>query len=208
MNLPLLIEPAQLQEALDTVLVVDLSQSALYQQAHIPGALHIDAAGLFCGSAPVPNKLADEQQLSAFFSALGLSEDRHLLVYDDKKGQLAGRMIWTLHMIGHQRCSFLNGHLQAWLQEGLPIENTLRGPEPCDYRATIEGPYRADIPYLLEHLDDPEVTIWDTRTEAEYQGVKRPPIGPWGAYSRCPPLRMEQSPGSRWAATPGRTYPR
>jgi thiosulfate/3-mercaptopyruvate sulfurtransferase len=172
--LPLVIDAAQLASHLDdpSLLILDLSQAEIYQQGHIPHALHVDPALLLCGTAPVPNKLPSADQLSALFSGLGLTPERQVVVYDDQMGALAGRMIWTLHCVGHRRASFLNGQLPAWIQAGQPQESTENSATPSHFRAEIDPSLIADAEYILAHLGDAGLRIWDARTEAEYRGER------------------------------------
>ncbi|MDQ8036910.1 MAG: rhodanese-like domain-containing protein, partial [Pedobacter sp.] len=85
MTLPLLLEPSQLsqlsqeqaQAGAADLLIVDLGKESVYQQAHVPGAVHFNVKQLVSGLQPAPGKLASVEQLSAALSALGLTPDTH-----------------------------------------------------------------------------------------------------------------------------------
>jgi thiosulfate/3-mercaptopyruvate sulfurtransferase len=172
--LPLVIDASQLAPQLDdpSLLILDLSRPETYLQGHVPHAVHVDPALLLCGTAPVPNKLPSSEQLSALFSSLGLSAERHVVVYDDQMGALAGRMVWTLHCVGHQRVSFLNGHLRAWAEAGQTLERSANHPGASTFEAQIDRSLVADVEHIRSHLADTDLRIWDARTEAEYRGEK------------------------------------
>jgi thiosulfate/3-mercaptopyruvate sulfurtransferase len=87
-------------------------------------------------------------------------------------GALAGRMIWTLHCVGHTRASFLNGHLNAWTQSGQALEQTPNFATPSHFEATIDSSLVADVQTILAQLGDADLRIWDARTAAEYRGEK------------------------------------
>ncbi|KEA64841.1 Thiosulfate sulfurtransferase, rhodanese [Marinobacterium lacunae] len=173
-TLPLIIEPQQLADHLDDaqLLILDLSSTENYANAHIPGAIHVDPQQLLRGKGPVPNKLPTAGQLSALLSGIGLSPERHVVVYDDQKGPWAGRMIWTLAIAGHHNASFLNGQLPAWLEAGLPTEQCANAPTPTQYNVEPDTGLVVDIPWLLNHLNTPTVKIWDARSLEEYRGEK------------------------------------
>ncbi|GGC11473.1 sulfurtransferase [Marinobacterium zhoushanense] len=173
-TLPLVIEPQQLAERLDepTLLIIDLSSAENYASSHIPGAIHVDPKQLLRGEGPIPNKLPTVEQLNRLFSSIGLTPERQVVVYDDQKGPWAGRMIWTLAVAGHDNASFLNGQLPAWLAAGLPTESCNNTPVPSHFTAQINDELVVDIPWLLKHLDDSEVRIWDARGADEYRGEK------------------------------------
>lgn len=174
MNLPLVIEPELLAEQLQqgNVLLLDLSSAENYHRGHIPGAIHVDAKRLLRGEGPVPNKLPTAAQLSALFSELGLTPDTQVVVYDDQMGPWAGRMIWTLHCVGHQRASFLNGQLAAWSAAGLPLEQQANQPVPSQFQAHLQPELIADADWLHSHLHAPDLQIWDARGADEYAGIK------------------------------------
>ncbi|MCV6588370.1 MAG: rhodanese-like domain-containing protein [Marinobacterium sp.] len=174
MTLPLVIEPAQLAQMHNNsdLLILDLSSQENYLAGHIPGAIHMESARLLCGQPPIANRLPTTQQLNALFSELGLTDSRHVVVYDDQNGALAGRMIWTLHCCGYQRCSFLNGLLLAWIQDGWPLETTINTPQPAEVVVQLNPELLADIPWLLSQLDNDDCCIWDARSKQEYDGDK------------------------------------
>lgn len=174
-NLPLLLEPEVLAGRLGetNLMVIDLSKEQVYQQAHVPGAIHLDFKALQAGEPPAPGLLPDREFLEALFSSLGLTPDTHVVACDDEGGGWAGRLLWVLECIGHRHYSYLNGGIHAWLAEGLPTEARANEPTPGSYSIDA-GPCDAqvDLDYVLQHLDDDNVVIWDARSEEEYSGVR------------------------------------
>ncbi len=174
MPLPLVIEPSQLAAELDNpaLLILDLSSEDNYQLGHVPGAIRLDPARLLCGQQPIPNKLPNSSQLSELFSELGLSKGRQVVVYDDQNGALAGRMIWTLHCVGHTDCSFLNGLLNSWKAASLPLETINNTAQSGTFEAHINPALLADIAFINSQQNNPDSCIWDARSKAEYDGEK------------------------------------
>ncbi len=174
MSLPLVIDASELATALDNpnLLIIDLSDRETYLQGHIPGAVYVDTARLMLGSGPVPNKLPTAAQLSQLFSGLGISNDTDVVVYDNQKGPWAGRMIWTLNLVGHERCSYLDGQLKAWTDAGYALETTENLPTAAPFSASIDERYLADIPFLTQKIDLQQQVIWDARSPEEYSGEK------------------------------------
>jgi thiosulfate/3-mercaptopyruvate sulfurtransferase len=172
MTLPLLLEPSELQAHLGDagLLVVDLGKESIYQQAHVPGAVLFNVKQLVEGQQPAPGKLAPLAQLSAALSALGLTPDTHVVVYDDEGGAAAGRFIWTLDVIGHRHYSYLNGGIHAWLAAGLPAESRPNAPQASVYTAALTDNASVDIDYVLAHHRDADHVIWDARSPEEYNG--------------------------------------
>ena len=170
-----LIEPAQLAEQLQApdLMTLDVSRSATYQQLHIPGAIHIDPSELVSGTPPASGKLPSELQLNNLFSRIGYHKDKRIVVYDDEGGGWAGRLIWTLDLLGHKRLGYLNGGLHAWAAEQRPLQREAVQPDRTDACLSILRPeVRASAEDILEQLEQ-NIAIWDARSPAEYNGQKQ-----------------------------------
>lgn len=174
--LPLIVEPEHLAEHLDApdLLIIDVSMSAeRYQQGHVPGAVFLERRRLMRGEGDVPTDVPGVDALSALFSSLGLTRDTHVVAYDDEGGGWAGRLLWTLELIGHRRYSYLNGGIHAWRGDSLPLSTEPHASVPSDYRAAILNPETAiDRVELQERLCDPGFALWDARSQAEFDGQK------------------------------------
>jgi len=53
--------------------------------------------------------------------AAGVSQDRAVVVYDDRDATAAARAWWLLRYFGHEHVRVLDGGYQAWLAVGLPV---------------------------------------------------------------------------------------
>ena len=174
--LPLLIEPNVFVEYLHhpKILIIDLSQSQTFARAHVPGAFHLPYTRLIQGQPPAAGLLPELAQLETLLNDLGLSEDKHVVVYDDEGGGWAGRLIWTLDMLGHQHYSYLNGGIHAWLAEDLIVSKEITEPTPLETKRhfTLHPEFQVDAKWIIEHLNDREMVIWDARSHAEYLGTR------------------------------------
>jgi thiosulfate/3-mercaptopyruvate sulfurtransferase len=175
MDLPLILEPAELEPLLgsDELLVVDLCRADIYGRFHIPGAVHLDYPTILSGIQPAVGNLREEGRLGEVLSAIGLAPDRHLVAYDDEGGGKAGRLVWTLEVMGHRHRSLLDGGLAAWVNERHPVDGHTADLRPAHYPVAYGEAAYADMAHVLEHLHDPGVVLVDARSEAEYRGLKR-----------------------------------
>ncbi|GAA4100882.1 sulfurtransferase [Zhongshania borealis] len=171
---PLLIEASQLADSLHEpkLLILDTSSADNYAKHHVPGAVHIAPAELQCGIKPAVGKMPAPDQLQLLFSRVGLTADKHVIVYDDEGGGWAGRLIWTLDVIGHRNYSYLNGGLQAWLSGGHPSEDVANLPPPSEIDITIDSTPIAEIEDFINLLGNSQLGIWDARSPEEYRGEK------------------------------------
>ncbi|WP_461480507.1 sulfurtransferase [Porticoccus sp.] len=172
--IPKLLEPEDLQKLLGEpdILIVDLCNDGLYSRKHIPGAVHVSPQELMNGGQPWPNKLPSPPQLSALFSRLGLTDDTHVIVYDDEGGGWAGRFIWTLDVIGHHKWSYLNGGFVAWHNEGFPMTEEVPAPAALELEVRVDLKALVTTEEIMAHLDAGDLQIWDARSPAEYRGEK------------------------------------
>ncbi len=180
LDLPHLLEPEQLLPLLGDprLLIVDLSKQAVHQEAHLPGAVFVPFQALVHGQAPATGHLPDATRLNELLTWLGLHPELHVVAYDDEGGGWAGRFLWTLEIAGHQRWSYLNGGLVAWMQAGLPTESTLNAPRshaPGSQDYAWDHRHVAVLDDLLEALEreDTDLVVWDARSPEEYHGLRQ-----------------------------------
>lgn len=172
--MPLLIEPKQLMNDLskDDWLVIDMRSRDNYLQGHVPGAIHLSYSDIIAMKPPAMGLLPECAQLSAVFSAIGLCQKDHVVAYDDEGGGRASRLLWTLDVLGHKSFSLLNGGLQAWCQQGGPLQPGAVHRTPSHYQARLANPNAlADKDYILRHLKQDDIVLLDTRSVGEYTGT-------------------------------------
>jgi len=187
----------------DGLLIVQVTSLPVFYQARIPGAVHVAPADLVLGHPPTPGELPSESALTALFRRVGLTPDRTVVTYDDEGGGWAGRLAWTLDVIGHgfpgstlpatgERPSlpcasavgdvppaegswlYLDGGLHAWAAAGLPMESgPPAAPAPSDIDVSVNAGPIARIDAVAEALGQADVTIWDCRSAEEFAGTKR-----------------------------------
>ncbi|MET0379002.1 MAG: rhodanese-like domain-containing protein [Spongiibacteraceae bacterium] len=173
-DLPLLLEPAQLEAVLGdpTLLILDCSAADHYARFHVPGAIHVAPQQLQCGVPPAPGKMPALSALNRLFGELGLTPDKQVVVYDDEGGGWAGRLIWTLDVLGHHRYAYLNGGLHAWLNEGHPTETAPNRGSPVVFDGQIHPEAMATAEQIMARLGQPDFAVWDARSREEYLGLR------------------------------------
>ncbi|UTA48568.1 sulfurtransferase [Simiduia sp. 21SJ11W-1] len=173
--LPLIIEPADLSAKLQNpaLCLVDLCNEQSYAQGHIPGALSATPQSIMASAPPAVGKLPDAAHLTALFGRLGFTPDTHFVVYDDEGGGWAGRFIWLLDVIGHQKYSYLNGGLLAWKAEGLPLSTEATQVAPTTPKLHLHPKsFTASLEEIEARLGDSNFLVWDARSPAEFRGEK------------------------------------
>ncbi|WP_281199339.1 sulfurtransferase [Acinetobacter johnsonii] len=174
----LLIDAEQLVPHLgnDKLRIVDLSRASVYDQLHIPHALHLKPKFLVRQDEQATGLLPDVAGLQELIRYLNISSEHHVVVYDDEGGAWAGRLIWNLHCLGFENTSLLNGGIHAWLAAGLPTTSEVEQFEPVSALVQVDQAkiqqYRIEYAELLEKVQSSQVQLWDCRTEDEYTGLR------------------------------------
>ncbi len=179
-TLALLIEPEDLNalRTEDKLLIIDLSPHRQYQQMHIPQAAFLDYAHIVGMNSPYTGLLPDSEQFSHILNSLGITPETRIVAYDEEGGGKAARLIWTLHAMGHNKASLLNGGIIAWYREKFPLSNeTLTSqPNPSDQPYKVDftiQPVVADTEYIKASLQNEQTGLLDARSLEEYTGTVR-----------------------------------
>jgi len=181
--IPLMIEVNTLHEMLAQAeliknshyIIVDLGKYERFIAEHIPGAVHIAPADTQNTNPPL-GLIPDNNALSRMLNGIGLSPDKHLIIYDDEGGGWAGRFIWILDEVGHQNYSYVNGGLSAWKGMGYATDTGDNNPPALadnlklDYQPS--GLHSITIDELSNNLGNNNLAIWDARSPKEYSGEK------------------------------------
>lgn len=171
MNLPLLLEPEQLEAQLDnpSILIIDICGSESYAQIHIPGAVSLNYSDIVTSQPPVNGLLVSTDIFSEALAAIGFTE-QHIVAYDREGGGDASRLLWSLEAFGITQFSLLNGGLISWAAEKRPLSTGPVQTVKSDFKATYVGNNVADADYILSKLNDPNIALLDARTIAEFNG--------------------------------------
>ena len=145
-----------------------------FAHRHIPGSSLITPMQLVAGIPPAVGKVPDEDDLQQLFESLGVSKETTLIAYDDEGGGWAGRLVWTLDIIGHSNYLIVNGGIHAWADSGLALEggNTQAQRVPTTYPVVIDQSQVPGVAEIMAAIDGEEVHIWDARSAQEYSGEK------------------------------------
>ncbi len=121
--------------------------NAEYQAGHIPGAVFFDIEALSDHTSPLPHMMPRAEAFAVALRELGVSSDKHLVVYDEGNLVSAPRAWWMLRTFGVERVSIVAGGLEGWRRDELPLEQGLP--------ALPEGEFDANFdPQVIKRLTD------------------------------------------------------
>ena len=155
----------------------------------IPGAVFFDVDAVSDTSVDLPHMLPAPGALAEAASALGLSPDLDVVVYDSFGIRSSARVWWTLKVMGFERVQVLDGGLRAWKASGLPLETGApRPPSPVPTRVRFDRTRLRDREDVAAALASGAAQIVDARGAPRFRGEAPEPR---------PGLRSGHMPGAR-----------
>jgi thiosulfate/3-mercaptopyruvate sulfurtransferase len=152
-----------------------------YQQKHLDGAFFIDLNTQLAdikedasigGRHPLPSP----KKFAETLTALGITPQSHVIVYDDNNASnAAARCWWMLIAIGHQKVQVLNGGFKSAQKNGLPINGNIVQIKLVDpYPASEWKLPLSDIKEVETVAQNKDYLVIDVRDKARYNGETEP----------------------------------
>lgn len=94
-----------------------------YLAEHLPDAPFFDIEALSDHTSAYPHMLPRAETFAVAMRELGISDDKHLIIYDEGNLFSAPRAWWMLRHFGVKQISILAGGLAGWKQAQLPLAN-------------------------------------------------------------------------------------
>jgi thiosulfate/3-mercaptopyruvate sulfurtransferase len=152
-----------------------------YLNKHIKGARFIDLDkdlaeisedAAFGGRHPLPSV----EKFAITLSNLGISEDSHLVVYDDKNGSNAAvRAWWMLKSFGFENAQVLDGGFQGAEKEGLEFSSGEETFEKTEFIKKENWLLPTSALETVENeLTNHSSTVIDVRDAYRYNGESEP----------------------------------
>ena len=143
-----------------------------FEEAHLPGADYLDLQGEF--SDPTTRlrfMMANTQQLATAFGRHGIGEGSRVVLYSIGTMMWATRFWWMLRSLGFDDVAVLDGGLDKWRSEGLPLEHgRAKGYAPTRFSAMERPGFFVDKSAVLAALADPSTVIVNALSPQFHQG--------------------------------------
>ncbi|MDO8699163.1 MAG: sulfurtransferase [Rhodoferax sp.] len=166
----------------------DLAQpdagTAMYAQAHIPGAVyaHLDTALSAKGDRQVTgaasggrHPLPARENFAAWLRSVGFDNSMQAVVYDRQGANYCGRLWWMLKWAGHNHVAVLDGGLQAWqAQGGMVSAGTEAAHAPSHFALGAPLVTLVDVATVQRDLGRPTQNILDARGVPRFKGEVEP----------------------------------
>ncbi len=168
------------------VMIFDVSNSrnakANYETEHIEGAFFIDLNTQLAdiktdisegGRHPLPRI----ETFAKTLTCLGITKNKHIVIYDDKNGSNASaRFWWMLKSVGHEKVQVLNGGLNQAKENYFPMSSKI------EISAKDSEPYQVgkwNLPTIaineVENISqNPNYLVVDVRDKERFEGKNEP----------------------------------
>lgn len=148
----------------------------LFEECHIPDAIFFPLDEIADLSIDLPHMLPNAIQFSAEVSALGLSNDDAIVVYDQNNWIASARVWWTLRAMGHTNIAVLNGGLKAWQDVNGGVEKgKFENPNSGIFKAMLDETLVTSIDDMRGYVAKQNRQIIDARNNARFNGEAAEP---------------------------------
>ena len=153
----------------DSIRIVEVDENtALYAEAHIPGAIGFDWKRDL--QDQVKRDFLGPAEFGELFGSRGVSNDHTVVLYGDRNNWFAAYTYWYLRYYGHTKVKLMNGPREKWISEGRPTTSDVPSYDSQQFSAQ-EGD--SDIRARREEVYDAlgaDIRMVDVRSPQEYSG--------------------------------------
>lgn len=156
-----------------------------FDQSNIPGSQFFYIDQVCDRTSQLPHMLPTASAFAKEVSALGISNNDHVVVYDSAGLFSAARVWWMFKVFGHDSVSVLDGGLPAWHTEAAEFEtkeldvSATRGfTGSGSFTARLNQDMVANKPLLINNCETKEFRVLDARPVKRFHGqAPEPRIG-------------------------------
>lgn len=146
-----------------------------YASGHIPGAVFFDQDQIADKSSALPHTLASPESFADAVGKLGISDTDTIVVYDGPGLFSAPRVWWMLRVMGARNVFVLDGGLDGWKQQGLPLETDLPEPAPAVFNTNFNDARVTSFADMRKIVDEGLKQIADARPAGRFTGDEAEP---------------------------------
>ncbi len=152
------------------VVIVSARQASDYSKKHIKGAVNIYHKYLYKTDG-ISSMLKSADEIAKIFGEKGITENSKIVIYDNGKNKLAGRLYWIFDYMGAKDVNILGGHLKGWGKVRGKVTPKATEIAPAKFDAKPNAGILATMDYVKAHKDDANVILVDVRSADEYNGI-------------------------------------
>jgi thiosulfate/3-mercaptopyruvate sulfurtransferase len=166
-----LVETDWVQEHLDddSIRIVEVDENpALYEEAHIPGAIGFDWKKDL--QDQVKRDFLGPDEFGELMGGRGISNDHTIVLYGDRNNWFAAYTYWYFKYYGHDNVRLVNGPREKWISEGRATSTDVPSFEAATFNAQPgDEAIRAHRDEVMQALGS-STKLVDVRSPAEFSG--------------------------------------
>ena len=151
-----------------------------YLQSHLSGAQYVDLnkdlsdpkTDPLQGRHPLPSEAA----FRAMLARSGIAPQNDVVIYDYSDGAMAASRCWfLLRLAEHKNVMVLDGGMNAWLADGLPVTEVIQTPVVSHYPVHFNQAMLVQVDELKDLLlNQADTVLLDARAPERYRGDVEP----------------------------------
>jgi thiosulfate/3-mercaptopyruvate sulfurtransferase len=175
----------------DRIRVVEVDESpALYDEAHIPGAIGFDWKRDL--QDPVRRRFLGAAEFAELMGSRGISNEHTVVLYGDRSNWFAAYTYWYFRYYGHEAVKLMNGPREKWIAEQRETSDAIpTHPAEEFFVLRTDDSIRALRDRVAASLGT-ATRLVDVRSRAEFAGEIISPAG----YENEGAQRADHIPGA------------
>ena len=147
-----------------------------FREAHIPGALLFDIDKIADDETDLPHMVPTPAKFARLVGALGVSNDKRVVFYDQHGLRGSPRGWWMMRLFGHDNVAVLDGGLPAWKKEGRAIATgDAAPPAPASFMPDFRAAMLKGIGDIKRIVADGSALVIDARAKGRFDGTAPEP---------------------------------
>jgi len=159
------------------MVILDVGAFTHYEKNHIPGAVKAFGPWQTMNDEFVGFMMPKTDALVEMLREYGVNNDSYIILYDEGVTATdtckSARALWTLHILGHDKVSILDGGFAAWEQKDKPVSNKAATPGRGDFTAKMVTGKLATLADIKKKIGSDKTVLLDNRATTEFFGHEK-----------------------------------
>jgi len=144
-----------------------------FRRRHIPGAVFADLLKISNPKAPKRTfTMPSKEHFAKYMSRLGVGDQNHVVIYDERENMWAARLWWMLKTFGFEKAAVLNGGWMAWNLEKRPISSKRSIYPQGTFTPKYNPKLIADKIEVLDAISQKETCILSALGRRQHRGER------------------------------------
>jgi thiosulfate/3-mercaptopyruvate sulfurtransferase len=145
-----------------------------YEIAHLEGALFVDWRKDLTDTNNLPlYELPTKAQFEDLCERLGITQESHVLCYDNFNNRLAMRTVFVFYYFGFKNISIIEGGIELWKKDGYPVTKVVPIVTRSKFKVKDENKSLVVLYDDIYNADKNNALVVDARPTSQYLGISK-----------------------------------